>query len=378
MAVRVVLMAAGGFWSYTHADDDAEFGLISDLARDIVKQYELLTGESIELFLDRDSLEWGNAWADKVNGSLSNVAFFIPVLTPRFFASPECRREMRTFMDRAERLGLTELIMPIRYIDFPALSEDPQSDDLIATATKYQWEDWTDLRFKERGSGANRLAVFKMAKRLADANAAAAILPSPLPVVRTQSEGDDDSPGLMDLIAEGETVLPLWTTTIERAGELLVSLGPEFEASQQQMEAADARGQGFAGRLTATRKLANNLDPIGDEMVSLGNDFASQLSSVDAAIRAIIEMASHADGEDGVQVHEFFATIREMARHADDGLGSLQDLMGQMAPMEKMSRDLRRPFGKLRKGLTVMHEGRQIINDWVRLIDESLASSNET
>jgi len=49
-----------GFWSYVHADDEAESGRIVRLGRDLQSQYELLTGESVELlFLDKDAIAWG-------------------------------------------------------------------------------------------------------------------------------------------------------------------------------------------------------------------------------------------------------------------------------------------------------------------------------
>jgi len=48
-----------GFWSYVHADDDADGGRVSRLAHDVAAQFEMLTGEKIDLFLDRDDIEWG-------------------------------------------------------------------------------------------------------------------------------------------------------------------------------------------------------------------------------------------------------------------------------------------------------------------------------
>jgi hypothetical protein len=82
-----------GFWSYVHADDQAEDSRISRLARDVAAQFEMLTGEPLELFLDRDAIKWGEDWKHKIDSGLASVAFFIPVLTPRYFMSPECRSE---------------------------------------------------------------------------------------------------------------------------------------------------------------------------------------------------------------------------------------------------------------------------------------------
>ena len=64
-----------GFWSYVHADDEAEGERISQLARDVTEQYRMLTGEQLVLFLDKDALNWGDAWRDKIDSSLASVAF---------------------------------------------------------------------------------------------------------------------------------------------------------------------------------------------------------------------------------------------------------------------------------------------------------------
>ena len=111
-----------GFWSYVHADDQAEGERISRLARDVAGKFEMLTGEPLALFLDRDGIKWGEVWRDKIDSSLASVAFFIPVLTPRYFRSPECRRELQFFARQATRLGIKELVLPLLYVDVPSFT----------------------------------------------------------------------------------------------------------------------------------------------------------------------------------------------------------------------------------------------------------------
>jgi hypothetical protein len=65
-----------GFWSYVHADDEAEGGRITSLARDLAAQFEMLTGEQLALFLDKDALQWGDDWQRQINSNLEGVAFF--------------------------------------------------------------------------------------------------------------------------------------------------------------------------------------------------------------------------------------------------------------------------------------------------------------
>lgn len=363
----------GGFWSYAHADDDADGGRITELARDLIAQYEMVTGESIDLFIDRDSLEWGNVWREKVDGSLASVAFFVPVLTPRYFKSTECRRELRTFMTEAERLGLGALVMPLHYVDFPGLHEEPLSDDLIALVKKYQWALWTDLRFAARDSEEYRRGVAGLADRLAVANAevtrasAAAPLPSP------EQVDENDAPGTMDLLADMEMAMPAWTAIMERVVAIVVGLGERMELATQEGQEADARGAGFKGRLTVMRRLANDLDEPADEVVQLGSEFTEKLNAVDAGVRTLVEMAPETAAESTEEreaIGEFFESIRHLAMEADVGLGSVDELISQMQPVVKMSRDLRAPLNKFKQGLTVMGEGRQIMNEWVRLIDQ--------
>ena len=58
-----------GFWSYVHKDDQADSGRIVQLAHDVTAQYEVITGETISLFLDRDSLDWGDNWRETSIGA---------------------------------------------------------------------------------------------------------------------------------------------------------------------------------------------------------------------------------------------------------------------------------------------------------------------
>ena len=53
------------FWSYVHKDDEAENERISRLAKDVVEEYKMLTGDPIELFLDKDGIAWGRRVAQE-------------------------------------------------------------------------------------------------------------------------------------------------------------------------------------------------------------------------------------------------------------------------------------------------------------------------
>lgn len=159
-----------GLWSYVHADDLADGERISKLARDVGDQFEMLTGETIEIFLDKDALQWGDEWRERIDDALSSIAFFVAVLSPRYFKRPECRRELNFFARRATDLGVKELVLPLLYVDVPGIHDDDVVDELVALVRTFQWEDWRDVRFLDVASEGYRRGVTRLAARLVDAN----------------------------------------------------------------------------------------------------------------------------------------------------------------------------------------------------------------
>lgn len=362
---------AKGFWSYVHADDDAEGGRIADLARDLASQYEMLTAESIELFLDRDDLAWGNDWKAVVDGSLSATAFFIPVLTPRFFLSAECRRELNTFVRKARRLGLEDLIMPILYVDAPLLRADPPTDEAVAMVKPFQWVDWTVLRFASKESPEYRAAVASMADRLVEANLKADEA-NAVVVLPEVEDDDDDSLGSADLMAKAEEVMPAWLETVGAITSGIEDVSTVVQGGTQRLN--EVGHKGFAARLTAMRQMAVDLQRPADNIEENAAKFTAHLNDVDAGVMEMIPMLA-AEVEKDPSAREgacdFFATMRDLAQTADAGLGGLKGMVDSIQPIEGMSRDLRKPLKTLRRGLTSMYESRKVMNGWVTVIDET-------
>lgn len=369
-------MAIEGFWSYVHADDDAEGGRISQLARDVVAQYELLTGESITLFLDRDNLEWGDEWKAKVDGSLASIAFFIPVLTPRYFLSAECRRELNSFIRKSQALGLTELLMPILYVDFPAMHVDPPPDDLIGLVKPFQWEDWTELRFADLSSAHYRRAVADLAGRLVRANAAAEAQPPPAaPVSEEDAAGGDDEPGNLELLQSTVEGLDTWSSTlqsltaeVQRVGEIMSLRSDEINNTPTTPK------NEIAVRLRILKNTAIDLESPVSEIERLSQVFAQNLYDVDPGVRYAIEQVPIEVAGGTLELRdacEFFGTIREFASTAEDALGSTEQMVSTITPVENLSRDIRPVLRTLRRSLTRMVEGREVIRTWVGLMDSA-------
>lgn len=365
-------MAENGFWSYAHADDAAEGGRIVDLAKDIEAQYRLITGQELTIVLDATHLGWGDDWVAKIDAAVIGTRFFMPVITPSYLQSQQCRREFQLFTRTAQSVGLSDLILSILYVDVPGLDDAANSDDEIIKAVgRFQREDWRDLRFEDRSSSAYRRAVAMLAKRLSEISPAPT-LPEPGVEPRadlsTDAEGtDEDAPGLLDLIADLETVMPKWTTTLREVGTEIAAAGELARDASDTMAAADARRQGVAGRLTAARQFGAALAPHSQRVEELSSDFTDGLYTMDAAVRGSLEFAllgkpdTQEENESRLDWANQVLTLVSAAR---EGLGSIRELIGSIEPLEGFSRDMRPSLRQLRKALTIMSEGQQVMDGW--------------
>jgi hypothetical protein len=388
-----------GFWSYVHADDEVDMGRVVQLAKDIVANYEAIQAEEIELFLDADSLHWGDAWKDKVDDALSNVAFFIPVITPRYFKRVECRRELQFFASKAKRLGISKLILPMLYIDVPELHEDVPDDPLMQRVKEIQWRPWIDHRYKERGSEQYRQAVGQLAEELVrrvalvervDAAAVAeaaeeserSLPPAWLSgfvysgdVYAVLGSGDNER-GTMDKIALLELAMPRWSVTLEAISKEIEAVGAMMEQASQSINRGDEQGRGFAARLVVARRVASDLGgPVG-RLELLGQKFATDLAEIDEGVRAFLEQCKEEydrgtwSASDLAEFCSFLDSVRSLSQSARDGLGNVEGMIKSSQPLEKMSRDMRPVLRRLRTSLTAMLEAREITAAWAAVVDD--------
>jgi hypothetical protein len=364
-----------GFWSYVHDDDQAEGERISRLARDVLAQFNMITGTSIDLFLDRDNLDWGEDWRGKIDESLSAIAFFIPVLTPRYFQSAECRRELNFFLRRADDLGVRDLMMPILYVDVAELHGEESSDPAISLARTYQWVDWTDLRFSDAGSGEYRRAVAGLASRLADATKRIEDVDVTGAALALEEDAEGEEPfGILDEMARAEEVIPQWVETMTLISQEIENVGEIMGAAAEEIDRGNAQGKGFAARLIIMRSVARDLDEPSMRIETYGNQFSTQLNEVDTGIRTVINRApteAAGDPKALAEATDFYRAIRELSESAEQGFDGLAQMVASIVPVENMSRDLRPSLRRLKKGLTLVTEGRKVIQEWVELMDET-------
>lgn len=355
-----------GFWSYAHVDDDSQRGRIARLSRDIAEEYRFLTGQEFVMFLDTDTLEPGDDLNAKIDVALEESRFFMPVITPSYLLSEYCRREFRRFVDSARALGLDELIIAVVWANVPGLGEGVDVDDeIVSRVNRFVWVDWRLLRFEERKSKKYRKAVSKIADRLAS------VARTPTSTVPAEdlvaTEDDDDAPTFLESLDDVEKALPRLVNTLGLVGDEVTALGTEATAITEEISAATARGKGVAARLTIMRKFSIELTPRAERVEVLSTTFTNDLYSLDGGVRAALEFFAANPVEDAGERKarcEMAKSVLGLVAASRSGLGSVRGLADSMAQIENLSRDLRVPIRRLRKGFTLLAEGERVMDGW--------------
>ena len=360
-----------GFWSYVHRDNEQGGERILRLADRLRDEFSLLTGQDLELFVDRDSLIWGDQWRLRINTALQETTFFIPVITPRYFTSNECRKELLKFATHARSLAATELLLPILYVDVPDLAEE-NPDEAKALIAGTQYADWRELRLTDEGSEEYARAVNRLATRLADIARDYASRPSVVPadVAAEAAKDVDDEPGLSDLIAEMEPVLPKWTESIggftpimERIMEITQDATARFETEGQ---------ESFVKKVLIAREYASRVEEPAEDLLRQGEQYASLLLSIDPGVRAVIAVAGAQ--EDPAEVEAacgLFESLRGLIEVSKQNEVSLNGFIAGLRQPARMFRDVRPPFQKMEAGLRSVLDAQTVMDEWSRLMDES-------
>lgn len=146
--------APAAFLSYVRFEDEHNNGRITEFRKYLSSEVRTQTGEAFPIFQDREDIQWGEQWEDRVKQSINQVTLLIPVITPSFFRSDPCRSELTLFLERERELKRNDLILPLYYVDTPLINDPSKrtNDELAQAIASRQYADWRKLRFKSYSS----------------------------------------------------------------------------------------------------------------------------------------------------------------------------------------------------------------------------------
>jgi F-box protein 11 len=159
------------FLSYAHADDAGGVWDISQFRGGLESEIHRQTGKPFSIFQDRRDIAWGQSWRQRIVRALDATTFLIAFISPSFFASGECKKELKRFNKREKKLKRNDLILPVYYVTIPALENKrkPTKNKLVGVIASRQYADWRRLRLMGFSTKTVKKALADLASHIRDA-----------------------------------------------------------------------------------------------------------------------------------------------------------------------------------------------------------------
>ncbi len=107
-----------GFLSYARRDDEYNKDIITKLRGLLEQETSSRLGQDVRIFQDTQDISWGVRYLTEIGKQLGKVPFFIPVLSPSYFQSNYCIKELKAFLKLERTARLDKHILPILFIDY--------------------------------------------------------------------------------------------------------------------------------------------------------------------------------------------------------------------------------------------------------------------
>lgn len=360
------------FWSYAHKDDTNSRGAIRTLLDSVRNEYELATGNSLDVFVDDESIDWGTNWREAIEGAVQRTTFFIPVLTPTYLKRPACLNELKTAIDKFQTTGIQKGIYPIRFVNIQRALDTCADDDLVQFLSDTQGINFFSIGTRNPDSPEYQTMVQKIVADLVaiedelyeerDSIEAAAI-----ECGRAEEDAAyDEHGGYIDNLAAMEAETGRQTELLQALSEDMKSIGNLAKKSTAEMEQSNATGSGFATKLAIIKKMATELDPLSDSLKSKCIQFTSSMATMSKGMNAYLDIAEENPGSRSA---EFEHAVREMSRNAGIAFDSCRSFSGTLDSVGKMSREFRKPFSEIQSGLALLCSNEEIFTLWEQKLD---------
>jgi hypothetical protein len=355
------------FLSYAQADD-----LVLEFIEPFVASLKHMAfadqGRQLEVFVDRQSIGWGDDWQAAVRRGIDSATVFMPVVTRQYFDRPACREELLTFYSEAKALGVTNLLLPVVLLGHSYISADSQ-DVAARIISERQFRDLKEAWMAGSRSATWRAVIVQLASELVGAAVAAErslaeIVPSH--AVSTSSSGDDedDAPGAAEVGAALEEFG-------EKSQELLMSLGqvltdvPGILPSPQnlpELSPAEARNVMY--------EVAARMRPLGIQFQERGREFETVAMRTDEIMRAYVRYLREHRMDDVLErERESLVGAEEAMAPVVEAEGFLADFLDQLRPMEVISAPMRNSLRGFREGGKAIRSAIAIMRGWPGIVD---------
>ena len=360
------------FWSYAQKDDELERGRITELKEDIQAEYQVQTGDELNIFQDREGIEWGMDWRKAIQENLGVTTFFIPILTPTYLRRPNCLGELKAAIQQFGELGVVDGIYPIEYIDISRqlkLLEDDEVANYLEERQRVR--DWRELRFEDRGSSAYRRGVRDIVAVLIEKDErmsnAFEKLQAQKSTIQIES-GLDEGPGLIDRISELEEYSQELAECMGDISETINEIGDVFKVEKVPNTMSPKEAIILIG------KISHRLKPSSERLREQGSHYREIIKKVDESVSASIELLGLLGSMD--EAEKMLKSVEEIKSNASAAFSQINSISGALMKGEAMSRQLREPSRAIRAALEDVVASQYFFDRWEVELKEVLGSSD--
>lgn len=153
------------FLSYNHNDNEHLDNRIVGFVNDVAEEYEFTFGRKLKLFIDKDSINWGEDWRAAIDKGLDDTHFIIPAVTPRYLTSNACRSELFSFVDYSRQSDF-QSVLPLVWQQPNLGNIVPESDFILKLIDDHHYIDVSELRDLTSSDSHYKEVVRNVVKRL--------------------------------------------------------------------------------------------------------------------------------------------------------------------------------------------------------------------
>ncbi|MET9263385.1 toll/interleukin-1 receptor domain-containing protein [Amycolatopsis sp. NPDC004079] len=353
------------FLSYAQADD-VVLDFIEPFTQSLKHMAFTDQGRTLEIFVDRETIGWGEDWREGIRQGIESAAIFMPIVTRQYFERPWCRDELLAFYSAADRLRATGLVLPVVLLGHSYISTE-STDIASRIIAERQYKDLKETWTEGPQSAIWRRTMVSLAAQLVEAVTSAeqalstAPAGSPAPGERT----GDDAPGVAEVSEalelfqqELDQAMPDMKDTIERFSAILSSsTQPVTEASPPE-----------ARRLLL--EIAAELQPLGIDFQNRARKFETTVLETDQVMRSYVTYLKENDMQEQLEKErQAIGPVEEVTAPLADAETILSTFLLQMKPLEAMSAPLRNSIRGFRDGTKAVSSALRMMRGWGTIVD---------
>ena len=208
------------FLSYRHSDNEYLGGKIVQLVKEVARSYQFLYGETIDVFIDTESIKWGEKWETELDRRIGSCNVIMPAVTPGYIKSEACRKELLAFNSKISSRKNCR-IMPLIWQKVENLSD---STDLVAgIISQHQYEDVSSLQGASPQTAEYRKCIEGLARRIHEAVVQSDEQSERFPETEA-ADANAQGEGLLEILAKCQQEIPAFTETFDQLANKFTSL----------------------------------------------------------------------------------------------------------------------------------------------------------